>query len=914
MRGLLLGLALLFSSPSQAQDNKTTGISFTDFSGGLNTWKKGIYLNDNETPSCSNVIFDKNGAISKRQGYTKRNTVAIGDGSSDVDSVYQLEQSNGNKYCVAFSSTSGYSSTDGCQSFTSFVSTLTKNVGSNDVNCDAMQDRLYCVNNQYNFLFNGTDDANVSQMPANLKYIRVYRNRCFATGASGSPSRVYFSALGDCLSWNVAKDFFDISPEDGDVNTGIGEPLYDSLPLYKKFSTWALKGQTPDSFILVNVSKNTGAINHRTMANFNNLQYFDSVGPNGGRPGIYAFNGIVITEASTKLRNEIDNLDTSKAALGLRLFDLKKDWDSGIFDPKAMSTSRTVGILQSSFTSFTDTLTSDFALGGTSIPYSGSLTTDAVKAGVVFFNSGFELGAGTWTYNGSFGSLDDSANYTDCGDWNSGGTLGWQCLTDNNALTTTIQILNADTSAVLQTATVNHSGPPSCTAGSINTKAETAANFQIKVIGASSVVLALSPSFKKVDRVPYKVKERVGGCFCAGCGTTPGSQGFDFPEPFYAKSSTYTSQCFDMAISTPVFSTFQTHVSSSSNRSVTFYTQTSTSCTGAFSNPLAQSTFTKIGSPSRQFVEYLAEFTTDIATNSASVLDATVAAASTGTWNSGEIFLSNNMTSWQLFQTVQIVAGSQANITYGIKSSTYSGGTASSFTITGITPGSVPQISTGAYVVIYATFTIGVATETASLDSLTINWQEGRQAKSATMKVFNNRLHYAAQPLNGDKNSVMYVLDSQGAWSKWNGLYPRMLNVVSQNFLMSGSSTTGGGFIYKIYDSDGDDGNPITAFWESKDLSLGGIHKVKAIDRIFPVLASGNASINMTVRADGSVTSSTFPFTTTSANNFVIRQKSILPPVNGNTFRVGFNNSALSSPFDILGFLLYYRDLGLMQP
>src|SRR3990167_6933509 len=320
LKFLILSLSLAFG-----QDNGIVQ-SVNDFTGGLNTWKAPVLLSDNESPRLQNVILDKSFGVTKRKGYNKRNTTAIGDGSTRVDSVYQLETSGGTRYCVAFSSTNGYSGTNACQTFSSFVSTLTRN---NNVNCEGFQDRLYCVNNQYNFYFDGTNDYPISTLPANSDFIRVHRNRCFAAGNSTNPSRLFWSNLSDCATWTTASDWVDVQPEDGDVITAIGPPIFDMLPIYKKFSTWALKGTGPNSFVVVNISRNIGAKNHRSIANFKNVQLFDSVGPNGGQPGIYAFNGIVVEEASKKLRNEIDNLDTFKANSGRYLIDTKDDFDSG---------------------------------------------------------------------------------------------------------------------------------------------------------------------------------------------------------------------------------------------------------------------------------------------------------------------------------------------------------------------------------------------------------------------------------------------------------------------------------------------------------------------------------------------------------------------------------------------------------
>lgn len=957
MFGLLLSAILGLSSQSVAQDNRQA-FSLTDFSGGLNTWKSGIYLQDNESPNLRNVIFDKNGAISRRQGYSKRNSTAIGDGAHDVDSIYQLEQSNGNKYCVAFSSTTGYYSTDTCQTFTAFISTLTLNTGSNDVNCDAMQDRLYCVNNQYNFYFNGTDDVVVSSIPAGAKLIKVYRNRCFVFNTTANPSRVFYSALGDCTSWNTARDFFDIAPEDGDVGTGIGEPLYDGLTFYKKFSTWMLKGQTPDTFVLINISKNIGAQNHRAIANFNNVQYFGSLGPNGGQPGVYGFNGIVISEASLKLRNEIDTLDTSKANFGQKTFDSKLDWDSGTFDARALSSNRVSGVIESSYTSFTDQLAIDFNQG----------STGTVSALISTNNLTFSISTFQFT-NGNV----SQGNYTNWDNFYSFGNLAvdWPTVSATGGTSPCNQTggINVDlTSGYLQSRCVVVQSGAALTIIALDEHNNTMKSCSIPVCGGGGGVVFcnagvpgntcnLDPgcSLGSSSECTFSLALSTGAQFSKLGITTTGYPGLRSISTFtannyavhikiiydpsgcpgptsgmevrvtscgdrdYVQSSTFTSRVFDLAISTPVFGLFSTTTTINQDVAVQFYTQVATSTDGVWDTRVAASDATKIPSSAKPFLRYQQVATHKItngiyyATSTFITQTVNVSAASTGTWQSPEFFTSSNMTAWQLFSTVQTVTGAQASIAYAIKTSTFSGGTSAAAWVA-MTPGSAITASTGAYVVVKATYTVGVATEAALTDVLTLNWQEGSQAKSASIKVFNNRLHYGAQPANGTMNAVMYVLDTQGAWSKWTGVQPRMLNVVNQNFIMAGSSTTGGGFIYKLYDTDSDNGNAINALWESKDFSMGAIHKIKAIDAIYPVAASGNTTLNLNVKADGGLSSSTYTFSTASSSSFSIKKKSTIPAMNGNTFRIGVNNNAVSAPWDVLGLIIYYRDLGLMQP
>lgn len=909
VKAWVLCLALVL--PSTAQDTPQTH-TLSDFSAGLNTWKKGIYLKDSESPDLQNVILDKNGGISSRPGYRRLNFSAIGGGSTEVNASYQLETTNGTKYCVSFSSTSGLYSTDGCATFTSFVSTLTR---LNDVNCVALQDRLNCVNNQYNFYFNGTNDVPISAMPAACDHIMAHRNRCWVSGCTGNLSRVYYSNLGDCTAWTTGTDYIDVSPDDGDTVLAIGPPVYDMLPVYKKFSTWAIKRfSTP--FELINISRTTGAKNHRSVANFKNVQLFDSLGPNGGEPGIYSFNGIVVQEASENLRNEIEDIDTFHSNAGHYLIDDKPAWDLGKFSTYTMSSSRISGFMTSTYTAFTDTLKADFGAGthvnSSSVSITNSLTITQPSS-ATFINAGAESNSTSinWSAQPWAVTANSAAPLPLVGTLY--GTYHWAGGNGANGICNDqveVRILNTS-SETLKLMYHELFDQQTATEYTIDTSTLPVQMIKLYVKAAAQGSYAEAYSFPFIR--PQNIKIVLGDTAnnSADC-----ALGWDVDETTsYISSANFTSQHFDMAINTPVFGTFEAAITSSSLAGLTFQTQTATSTNGTWQAVQTGTLGSEIVSDNRRFVRYLANFTVNSATNTPAIVSSvTVSAASTGTWTSQEFFLSNNIsaTGWGLFQTVQTVSGSEASIAYAIRVSSFSGGTANT-AYTSISPGDTISVSTGAYMQIISTFTVGVGTEAARLDTILINWTEGSQATSPSAVVCDGRYHYGAQSKDGSRNDVMYVLDSQGAWVKWTGVRPRHLSVVNQACVMSDSQTSSTGFIYKLYDTDADDGAAIDSYWESKDLNLSGLHKIKAIDRIYTVHSSSQTTVTMTLKSDGGLSSDSFDLDFSTGASFGIKPQVVEPAINGNTFRIRYGSNAISKPWEVLGILMYYRDLGLMQ-
>jgi len=908
MKFLSAVAAVWLATPAGAETQ-----SFSGFSGGLNTRVSSVLLQDNESPDLQNVVLDENGAITRRKGFTKINATAIGGGSSDVNAVYQLEQSNGNKYCVAFSSTNGYYSSDGCQTFTTVVTTLTRN---NDVNCDAYGDRLYCANNQYDFYFDGADDIAYAG-PSDLAYIRVFRNRCFGAGKDTNPSRLYWSNLGNCGTWTTATDYVDIDAEDGDVITGIGPDLFNFLTIYKKFSTYLLQFDNANTANrkIINVSKSTGAKNHRSIINYNNRQYFSSVGPFGGQPGIYSTDGILIHEDTGKLRGGIDLLSNYYSNIGRKLLDTKADWNAGTFDPMAMSASRDAGFMQSSYSVKTDTLNSDFAQGGSStVPNTGFYQNGTLSGGIALANSGFECGSLTgclgWRenrYGGEVAGVDNLAarNIPPTTSWD----IGNRSLTLCAVPATGVVIYVQDG---ISGSTVASANPimavGACGSGYINVSGSPSSqSLRLNVDGK-----VYSSTFSRVESIPYSFCLLASGCL--GIPEYPAEYHalIDFPEPFYAKSSTYTSGCYDTRISTPVWGDAAISFSSSAAKTATFRTSVATSCTGVFDSWVAYTPGDRVASEAKPAVRYSVTFSNTLSTTSAEVYNISIPAASSGTWTSGELFLSNTMTGFGTFQTEQTLTGS-GSIGYSMKISTYAGGTASTGTIT-VTPGSSIAHSSGAYVVVSGTFSVFSASETAKLDSLVINWNEGASAKSATMAVYKNRLHFCGQTGAGTTNDVCYVRDLNGAWVKWAGVNARVLNVVSGSLVSGGSPETSSGYLYRLYDSDSDNGAAISAYYDTKDHALGKIQNRKAIDRFYVIGSNDATTLTSAIKADTGLRTLAYDIDFSTGMTFKISHKVIPSSINGNVFRMRFSNNAASKPWSVLGYGLQYRDLGLVAP
>jgi len=182
------------------------------------------------------------------------------------------------------------------------------------------------------------------------------------------------------------------------------------------------------------------------------------------------------------------------------------------------------------------------------------------------------------------------------------------------------------------------------------------------------------------------------------------------------------------------------------------------------------------------------------------------------------------------------------------------------------------------------------------------------------MKVYKNRLHYCGQSTVGTVNDTCFVMDTAGNWVKWTSVPARHLNVVSQNFVMAGSSETGGGYLYRLYDTESDNGSAIAAHWESKDHYLSKIQDIKAIDRFYVVHRADDSNVTAVLKGDTGIDTRSYALDFSTGAVFGVQSRVVDSPINANSFRMRFENNAVSQPWEVQGYGITYRDLGLGQP
>lgn len=953
-----LFLLLFFSSPCYPQYASRVLHQY-DFTGGLNTRVSSLHIANNECQDAQNVYFDEKG-ITVRGGSAKRNNTYIGDNDDSVTGLYEFKKSDGSDYCVAFSSTSMYYSTDKCQSFTLLVSTLTID---SDVNCVPFQDRLYCVNGTDDFYFDGSHFVPAS-LPAG-KGLRVHQNRLWCYGVSGNLSRVYYSDVGDGNSWDTVLQYVDFNPEDGDIVEGIGPPIFDVLPIYKRYSTWVIRGRQSADYTPSLVIKNVGARYHRSIKNLilqgRTYQLFDSLGPRGGEPGIYSFNGIVVDYASRKIRETLKDLANFRSLSEFKQWTTQSEWETGTSN-EGISTTIDVGTLSPSSWTATDTSGADFAAGTlvavNTTSVSGSLALDRTKTEDDFSDGDYTSNP-TWTKIDTWGTSSVSVTDGKLHVWvpSESDHRGQGVIIQESAVKSTgtwkfkykqssdydyvssyfvflsetepeikwdgfkydlyykgyavdmdnyMKIYRDDDDSNFHTVTSNIACSAKNTEREITVKRDSDGNFTLTACGTT--VTATDTTYGKPNYLGLMNRAADGANFW--------SEWDDIEIP--NSTGSILSQSFDTALTTPTWGLIEITSTVPIGTTWTYETQTSSSSAGTWETLATATNDTQIPSAQKRWIRY--KISVDVTTPPYSsdseprITDVTISAASTGTWTSAETYLSNDLSTWGLLQSSETTAG-LATWTYKMRSSTYSGGTASA-SWGSVTNNATIGIATGAYIQAQATNSFPVSTDTAKINSLTVNYNEGAEAESSCAEVYEGRYYWFGQSEGGSENDLGYVLDSNLAWTKLTGLYVRSATILDGNLYTGDSLTSNGGFVRMQDTGTNDDGTAISAYWQSKDFLLASDEIMKTVSDVYTTFVGADTSVDLTLYGEGTAVD-TWSLSLSTSTPYEVHKCHILTSDGSERaghFNVKYAHSDADSGASILGFRFYWQPAGYLEP
>jgi len=273
-----------------------------------------------------------------------------------------------------------------------------------------------------------------------------------------------------------------------------------------------------------------------------------------------------------------------------------------------------------------------------------------------------------------------------------------------------------------------------------------------------------------------------------------------------------------------------------------------------------------------------------------------------GTFVSSPFSIGTGITSWGQFSDNNTTTGNAAltYAIYGDSNTVINTETPSTFISSQtITSGSIPTISTAAYIVVKATFTRTASTETASIDSLSMAWNEGTITHTYGSIDKNHRLLWSLAENNSTANNATYIYDQRfNTWLKYSFALDAPTQIGDTTYF-GGPST---GVVYYFPSGTSDNGSDITAYWKSKDF-IGGDPFVEKDYKNYSLIAKtqvgSTLSFDYALNGSASATSRTISLTSSGGlpyirNNGIFGTGTIGSFVN---FKVG--NTGSDNPFEV---------------
>lgn len=264
-----------------------------DFTGGLNLRADPFQLGRTESPDLLNVDIDPRGGLTVRGGMTKLNASAIGsiaDGSFAPKALYAWDNTTPRLLLSANSAvydatTTAFTAIAGITTTAPFGASFTAWSASNE-------SFVYIGTGGASYKWNGTtataltdastgytDDyaAPVTGFAPKCRYITSHVDRLWCAhvteGATDYPNRIRFSHPINRESW-ATNDYIDIV-EGGSGITAI-IPFNGNLLVFKKRAVFSILGYSTDTFQVVNLTNEVGAVNPLSVVATESAVYFFS--------------------------------------------------------------------------------------------------------------------------------------------------------------------------------------------------------------------------------------------------------------------------------------------------------------------------------------------------------------------------------------------------------------------------------------------------------------------------------------------------------------------------------------------------------------------------------------------------------------------------------------------------------------
>lgn len=275
---------------------------------------------------------------------------------------------------------------------------------------------------------------------------------------------------------------------------------------------------------------------------------------------------------------------------------------------------------------------------------------------------------------------------------------------------------------------------------------------------------------------------------------------------------------------------------------------------------------------------------------------------STTTFISSAFNIGTGITSWGSFSDNSTKTGNAA-LAYTIYTDTNTSidtNNATTFVSSQtITPPAIPTISTAPYLVWKTTFTRTASTETASIDSVSISWNEGTLTHTFGSVDKNHRLIWSLAENNSTTNNATYIYDQRfQSWLKYSFAMDAPARVGETTYF-GGPST---GVVYYFPSANSDNGSSITSYWKSKDF-IGSDPSVEKDYQTYSIVAKtqtgSSIAFEYAINGSPTTTSRTVLLTSSSGLPFIRNNGRIGNGTIGNFINFKIGNVGADLPFEV---------------
>ena len=930
-------LLLMLVSSVGAQTTATPLTFYQSQFGGIDNYHDSARIDNMDFQDARNVLTDR-GFLEKRPGSIR----VVDEVLTGYPVLYSKEfvtQANV-KYLLLHSSQTLYATTfDGNVP----VAIATVNVNSVMDSVSAYDKHFFTNGYDASFYYDGASIVTVSSMPMG-KYIEFAYERVWEANVPGYESTLYASAFGDYTDWTIpgsplpadSPTSFTFDQQDGNQLTGIFYSPYGIL-VFKRNKTFVLKGQDNDNFKKYRISDNIGCVDDRSV------QLVDGVVLWLGEKGVYKWAGglgepeIISRDIDETIKDVQNIISRTNARVITSPTDFAQgqstlnspsyswsssivagslvpstwsstangiDWSTGTLSN--IDTFTALGSAQIGYEDFEDlnytanpiwTTTStavQFTSTGGALQNIGNLTT-----GTMIFTTSTQV-TDTFSFNWYVGQPTGVGKVVSMGFYISSVTLSSILAqvgqTQASYAITYYQDILGYSSIDLVAWPGTGSGSNICSTSTLVTTAIQGSTYTVTLVRTDTTFVLNMGSLNCTGTTIYDLG--ISKWFIANLSGGDSIDNFNF---IFKTTAAWLSPIFDTTFSTPIGgaltfsetvptgSTIAYSVRESSTDVLSTWSDwvlVSTTTSGAFRIP-----FTK------RYWQEQVELTTSYSTQTPSVQLTSLNAVSTGTWDSHVMYLGTALTSWGQFNAAGTFSPSNA-VSFYTRAST------SSFTVGSSTPSWVLQsnginvaCSTGTYMQVRAISAVGSSTDSATINSFTINWYEGETRQVASI-FYDGRYYLAVNTsTSATKNTLVIVYQRNKKWTFFDGLSLSTLNLYDLK------PYAGSGFtdskIWRIMNEGTyyDDNNvAINAYAITKDFQFDGQNNNKIL-RNFYVESYPNVSgvLSMAYSIDKSTVIYTSTQNVTAASGFNDEIKGMFPGfAKGRYFRFKFSNAILN--------------------